>query len=273
VRAVAERAGHGCATRPRWSRSCAFRESRTTRARARVVPAIRGPGGSGVVVYRVGAGAARDGVRAGTWFFPGGPLPGGGIGERLALFGVPWTSRTTRSCASWPRTTPATRPSSPSRTASSGSRRSRPDCARRCLPREGRDGDSAADPWLEDRGGLLDNYLQINRELRKRNAEELVSLASRSARTFLWTGPFLPLRNAKVMSAFADQRTYVYQGKNVDAQTHLGFDLAVVARTPVPAANAGVVLLSRYFGIYGNTVVLDHGLASPPSTRTSPRST
>jgi murein DD-endopeptidase MepM/ murein hydrolase activator NlpD len=62
------------------------------------------------------------------------------------------------------------------------------------------------------------------------------------------------------MSAFADQRTYVYQGKDVDAQTHLGFDLAVVARTPVPAANRGVVLLARYFGIYGNTVVVDHGL-------------
>jgi murein DD-endopeptidase MepM/ murein hydrolase activator NlpD len=63
-----------------------------------------------------------------------------------------------------------------------------------------------------------------------------------------------------VMSAFADQRTYVYQGKDVDAQTHLGFDLAVVAHTPVPAANRGVVLLARYFGIYGNTVVVDHGL-------------
>ena len=46
----------------------------------------------------------------------------------------------------------------------------------------------------------------------------------------------------------------------MDTQTHLGFDLAVVAHTPVPAANRGVVLLARYFGIYGNSVVLDHGL-------------
>jgi murein DD-endopeptidase MepM/ murein hydrolase activator NlpD len=62
------------------------------------------------------------------------------------------------------------------------------------------------------------------------------------------------------MSAFADRRTYVYRGREVDAQTHLGFDLAVVAHTPVPASNRGVVLLARYFGIYGNSVVLDHGL-------------
>jgi murein DD-endopeptidase MepM/ murein hydrolase activator NlpD len=62
------------------------------------------------------------------------------------------------------------------------------------------------------------------------------------------------------MSAFADQRTYLYQGREVDRQTHLGFDLAAVARTPVPAPNTGVVRLARYFGIYGNAVVLDHGL-------------
>jgi len=62
------------------------------------------------------------------------------------------------------------------------------------------------------------------------------------------------------MSSFADRRTYFYRGREVDEQTHLGFDLAVVARTPVPAANRGVVVLARYLGIYGNTVVLDHGL-------------
>jgi hypothetical protein len=47
-------------------------------------------GGSGVVVYRAGSTATRDGVRAGAWFFPGSPLPGGGKDDRLALFGVPW---------------------------------------------------------------------------------------------------------------------------------------------------------------------------------------
>jgi len=62
------------------------------------------------------------------------------------------------------------------------------------------------------------------------------------------------------MSAFADRRTYLYQGREVDQQTHLGFDLASVARAEVQAANRGVVRLARYFGIYGNTVVIDHGL-------------
>jgi murein DD-endopeptidase MepM/ murein hydrolase activator NlpD len=110
------------------------------------------------------------------------------------------------------------------------------------------------------RGSLLDDYLAINRELRAANASELVALAPGSASSLLFSEPFLPLRNAKVMSAFADQRTYVYAGREVDRQTHLGFDLAAVARTPVLAPNRGVVRLARYFGIYGNAVVVDHGL-------------
>ena len=54
------------------------------------------------------------------------------------------------------------------------------------------------------------------------------------------------------MSSFADRRTYVFDGKKVDQQDHLGFDLASVSSAPVPAANRGVVVRARYFGIYGN---------------------
>ncbi len=41
------------------------------------------------------------------------------------------------------------------------------------------------------------------------------------------TGPFVQLGNSQVEASFADHRTYVYHGKEVDRQVHLGFDLAV----------------------------------------------
>jgi murein DD-endopeptidase MepM/ murein hydrolase activator NlpD len=218
-------------------------------------------GGAGVVAYRVGATATRDGVRAGAWFFPGSPRPGGGKEDRVALFGVPWDladpaqlrlqaaddAGNTVEVAFVDRFFPKPPPRETITLDDAFLAKVVPEIMQQT-------------PGLEDRGGLLENYLEINRELRRRNAEELVALATRTAGGFLWTEPFLPLPNAKVMSAFADQRAYLYRGREVDAQTHLGFDLAVVARTPVPAANRGVVVLSRYFGIYGNTVVLDHGL-------------
>jgi murein DD-endopeptidase MepM/ murein hydrolase activator NlpD len=39
----------------------------------------------------------------------------------------------------------------------------------------------------------------------------------------------------------------------------MGIDLASVSRAPVPAANNGRVLAIENVGIFGNTVLLDHG--------------
>ena len=84
-------------------------------------------------------------------------------------------------------------------------------------------------------------------------------LAAASPGQFLWNGAFLQLSNSKVESFFADCRTYVHQGKPVDQQDHVGFDLSVVEHNPIEAGNDGKVVLAQYFGIYGNTVLLDHG--------------
>jgi murein DD-endopeptidase MepM/ murein hydrolase activator NlpD len=77
----------------------------------------------------------------------------------------------------------------------------------------------------------------------------------------LWRGVvFHPFSNNAVESAFADRRTYFYQGKEVDRQVHLGFDLASYTQTPIVAANAGQVVFAAELGIYGNCVIIDHGM-------------
>jgi murein DD-endopeptidase MepM/ murein hydrolase activator NlpD len=107
---------------------------------------------------------------------------------------------------------------------------------------------------------LLDRYLAINRDLRRRNNERLARLGAETAPTLLWDGPFLQLSNSQVESGFAEYRTYLYNGKEVDQQVHLGFDLAVTANVPVVAANRGRVVFADYLGIYGNAIVIDHGM-------------
>jgi len=114
-------------------------------------------------------------------------------------------------------------------------------------------------PELEDQGGLLENYLAINNELRAKNAAALAALAEKSQPKFFWHKRFLGLPNSAERSTFADRRTYTYQGRPVDHQDHLGFDLASTRNAPIPASNDGIVVLARYFGIYGNAVVIDHG--------------
>ena len=66
----------------------------------------------------------------------------------------------------------------------------------------------------------------------------IAGLAARSAPEMRWTEAFAQLGNTQVESRFADHRTYIYEGKEVDQQTHLGFDLASTQQAPVTASNA-----------------------------------
>lgn len=106
----------------------------------------------------------------------------------------------------------------------------------------------------------VETFLRINRDLRQVNHAQIADLALETAPRRLWSEPFLQLSRSKVEAYFADERTYYYQGKVIDLQTHQGFDLASLARSPVEAANRGQVVWAGYLGIYGNCVVIDHGM-------------
>jgi murein DD-endopeptidase MepM/ murein hydrolase activator NlpD len=112
----------------------------------------------------------------------------------------------------------------------------------------------------QDSPEMLAAFLRINGELRKINADEIAALSAKTSPSRLWEGPFTQMGNSKVEASFADHRTYIYKGKEVDQQTHLGFDLAVTEHVPVLAANSGVIVNASWLGIYGNCVIIDHGL-------------
>ena len=109
-------------------------------------------------------------------------------------------------------------------------------------------------------GDLLAAFLTVNRDRRKQAEEAKRALAAKSQPRPLWEGVFVQPRNTKVFSNFAETRTYRYHGQDVDTQIHFGYDLAAVQHSPVPAANSGVVIFAGPLSIYGNAVVVDHGL-------------
>jgi murein DD-endopeptidase MepM/ murein hydrolase activator NlpD len=111
-----------------------------------------------------------------------------------------------------------------------------------------------------DTNDLLKGFLTINNDLRKKNNQEIAALAAKTKPEMLWREAFSQLGNTAVESRFADFRTYIYQGKEIDRQVHLGFDLASLQQAPVPAANRGIVIFANYLGIYGNCIMIDHGL-------------
>ena len=113
---------------------------------------------------------------------------------------------------------------------------------------------------LSAQGSMIDRYLVINRDLRKQNNDEIAKLREKTTKELQWSGAFMPFQNGAVQASYADSRTYVYQGKEVDKQTHLGFDLASNANAPVMAGNRGTVVYAGFLGIYGNCVIIDHGM-------------
>lgn len=120
-------------------------------------------------------------------------------------------------------------------------------------------GHDPAKSGLSRTSDMLKNYLQLNGDLRQKDNAFLVEISKQSQAKFLWNSVFAPMGNTAIKGKFADKRSYVYNGQQVDTQYHLGFDLASYKQDMVPASNSGVVVFTGYLGIYGNTVIIDHG--------------
>jgi murein DD-endopeptidase MepM/ murein hydrolase activator NlpD len=119
-------------------------------------------------------------------------------------------------------------------------------------------------PLLTDaaarQGAPKDVFIAVNRTMRKDNEDRIAAITGKATPTKLWDGAFVQLSNSKVEANFADQRTYTYNGEQIDTAYHLGYDLSVTKNYPVEAANSGTVAFTGDLGIYGNTVIIDHGL-------------
>jgi len=119
-------------------------------------------------------------------------------------------------------------------------------------------------PLLNDAGARQGNpkeiFLRVNKGLRKENEDRIAAITKKATPSMLWKGAFSQLSNSKVEANFADARTYTYNDETIDNAYHLGYDLSVTRHYPVEAANSGTVAFVGDLGIYGNTVILDHGL-------------
>lgn len=216
-------------------------------------------GGSGIVVYKTSQDAVKSGVKIGDYFFPGYKGYFKNPDVYLAVFAYPYNLP------------PDERVVVVAEDAAGNSkeagffyilkyiryRKSTIDVTddfirRKLAPLLGKDS--------PEEGDLKDIFLKVNRDLRKKNEAEIKRIGEKSSNSILWKGGFHQLTNSKVEANFADERTYVYNGEVVNNQYHLGYDLAVTQKYPIEAANDGVVLFTGDLGIYGNTVIIDHGL-------------
>jgi len=107
---------------------------------------------------------------------------------------------------------------------------------------------------------LVEVFMYVNGLLREDNDKAIREACRKSSPKQLWQDTFVRMKNAAPMAQFGDKRSYIYQGKPVGESIHLGVDLASTAHAFVEAANNGIVVFVGPLGIYGNTVIIDHGL-------------
>jgi hypothetical protein len=212
-------------------------------------------GGSELVTFTVSGDWSEAGVKVGPNTFRSYPIPGRPKNERFSLFGFAWDLPV--------ETVPHVYARNAAGTEVTGR------FWFKVFPKPFRTRDlEVTDAFLDKvvnqidpvgKGDLLTRFLSINRDLRKQNNQSLADLRLKTEERVLWNGPFSQLANSQVEAHFADVRSYIYKGKKVDQQVHLGYDFAVTAHVPVVAANDGRVVWASDLGIYGNCIVLDHG--------------
>ena len=217
-------------------------------------------GGAGAIVYKTSADTATSGVKVGEHFFPGHKGQAKGQPDRyIAFFAHPYSA-------------PANAKAVLVATDRAGNTREMGLAYELKNVKYRKSTIAVSDSFIESKvapllsggaapeGGAKETFLAVNNRMRKENEARIAAITGKSTPALQWQGAFVQLSNSKVEANFADERTYVYNGEAIDEAYHLGYDLSVTKRYPAEAANAGTVVFAGDLGIYGNTVILDHGL-------------
>lgn len=213
-------------------------------------------GGSELVILDLGGNWTTAGVKVARYVAASFPMPGepDNSGHRFSLFPFPWDVSSDAIPLAFARNSAGTEVTTtfwtkvfPKKFRSSNIQ---------INDREIQKVVGELDP--EGTGNMAERFVKLNRDMRKANTEQIYGLRTHTEHKILWSGPFIPVKGARE-SYFADRRSYFYQGKKIDEQVHLGYDLAQTTNMEVRSANSGKVIYAERLGIYGNCIIIDHG--------------
>lgn len=217
--------------------------------------------GSVALVYDVSDDTERDGVEVGDHFYPSIPVTGEGVppGRRYALFPL----------AQELESDVKINVIAVDHAGNQTTRTPQINIKNRVYPNETivlsqrfldqKVADLAGATGVND-SDKLKAFQEINTRIRRENEEKIRSVIVETAPRPLFTEAFEQMPDSQVRSAFAERRSYMLDGQKVSESIHYGYDLASLAGAPIPASNAGRVVFADELGIYGNCVIVDHGL-------------
>jgi murein DD-endopeptidase MepM/ murein hydrolase activator NlpD len=215
------------------------------------------PGGSGMVVYKIDDPVEKHGLTINGHFNPGFPVTDQGDDRYVAFFGLPYDTENVDQAV-----VAATDTAGNTGKAAIGIILKKTNFKH--------DQINVSDNFLNLKipefaqqypqlsGSLVEQFVIVNSKIRNENYQTIIQVCADPSPIRFWQGQFGRMAGSR-MAGFADHRTYYYNSQEIDKQVHLGIDLASTQKAEIKAANRGKVVFADYLGIYGNTVILDHG--------------
>lgn len=110
-----------------------------------------------------------------------------------------------------------------------------------------------------------DIFVYSNKDLREKNLKTLIDVSKKSLPLNELTQEFdikafKRLRGSKTVAQYGERRHYYLNGEKINEAWHLGMDWASIKKAPVKVSNDGEVVFKDYLGLYGNTVIVNHGM-------------
>lgn len=106
----------------------------------------------------------------------------------------------------------------------------------------------------------LGQFVFINEHFRNYTEEKLQFFLSKSKEKKFFRGAFDAFIGTKSIIPFGEKVVFSYQGKNAGQYSRSGIFVTANGKSaPVVAANSGQIVFADDLGLYGKTVIVDHG--------------
>ena len=109
-----------------------------------------------------------------------------------------------------------------------------------------------------------DIFIYSNNKLREKNIKTILEAGTKNMGNKIIESfnikRFKRLRGSKTVAGFAERRHYYLDGQMINEAWHLGIDWASVRKAPIKISNDGDVVFKGYLGLYGNAIIVNHGM-------------
>ncbi len=111
---------------------------------------------------------------------------------------------------------------------------------------------------------LEDIFIYSNKDLREKNINTIEQAALKVMENKVVNefniNSFDRLRGSKTIAGYGERRHYYLGDRKINEAWHLGIDWASVRKAPIRVSNDGEVIFKGFLGLYGNTIIVDHGM-------------